>query len=68
MDLTLEPYIAFPKLIVSDDGKQMTNADFDIVLRDNPEWFEYCSLVLAKEGFSSERFCFEVQVKEPVEK
>ncbi|XP_052472137.1 E3 ubiquitin-protein ligase TRIM39-like [Carassius gibelio] len=63
VDVTLDPDTAFPKLILSDDRKQVTSADFDIVLRDNPERFNFCSLVLAKEGFSSGRFYFEVQVK-----
>ncbi len=63
MDVTLDPDTAFPKLILSDDRKQVTSADFDIVLRDNPERFNLCSLVLAHEGFSSGRFYFEVQVK-----
>lgn len=63
MDVTLDPDTSFPKLILSDDRKQVTSADFDIVLRDNPERFNLCSLVLAHEGFSSGRFYFEVQVK-----
>uniref|UniRef100_A0A8C2JN02 E3 ubiquitin-protein ligase TRIM39-like n=1 Tax=Cyprinus carpio TaxID=7962 RepID=A0A8C2JN02_CYPCA len=63
VDVTLDPETAYPKLILSDDRKQVTSSDFDIVLRDNPERFNFCYLVLAKEGFSTGRFYFEVQVE-----
>ncbi|KAL0166875.1 hypothetical protein M9458_038723, partial [Cirrhinus mrigala] len=52
------------KLILSDDGKQVRHGDTEQKLPDNPERFDTCPCVLGKEGFSSGRFYFEVQVKE----
>ncbi|KAL1260642.1 hypothetical protein QQF64_008469, partial [Cirrhinus molitorella] len=63
VDVTLDPDTAYPKLILSDDGKQVTSEDIKHKLPDNPKRFDYCSCVLAKQGFSSDRFYFEVQVK-----
>uniref|UniRef100_A0A3B1INX0 B30.2/SPRY domain-containing protein n=1 Tax=Astyanax mexicanus TaxID=7994 RepID=A0A3B1INX0_ASTMX len=48
VDVTLDPDTAQPYLILSDDGKQR---------------FNQCSCVLGKEGFSSGRFYYEVQVR-----
>ncbi|KAI5615189.1 bloodthirsty-relatedprotein family, member 22 isoform X2, partial [Silurus asotus] len=47
----------------SDDGKQVYDGDTSQNLPDNPERFDYCVCVLGKEGFSSGRFYYEVQVK-----
>ncbi|KAL0166828.1 hypothetical protein M9458_038672, partial [Cirrhinus mrigala] len=52
-----------PKLILSDDGKQVREEDIIKNLPDNPERFDTDVSVLGKEGFSSGRFYFEVQVK-----
>ncbi|XP_059191740.1 E3 ubiquitin-protein ligase TRIM21-like [Centropristis striata] len=63
VDLTLDPDTANPWLILSDDGKQVSFGDVKKNLPDNPERFDYCASVLAKQSFSSGRFYFEVQVK-----
>ncbi|XP_051719271.1 E3 ubiquitin-protein ligase TRIM39-like isoform X2 [Ctenopharyngodon idella] len=63
VDVTLDPDTAHPILILSAYGKKVTYGDIERKLKDNPKRFDYCSCVLAKEGFSSGRFYFEVQVK-----
>ncbi|XP_062850603.1 E3 ubiquitin-protein ligase TRIM39-like [Trichomycterus rosablanca] len=63
VNMILDPDTAHPYLILSDDGKQVTDGDTEQNLPDNPERFDYCVCVLGKEGFSSGRFYYEVQVK-----
>ncbi|XP_054476629.1 LOW QUALITY PROTEIN: E3 ubiquitin-protein ligase TRIM21-like [Anoplopoma fimbria] len=63
VDVTLDPDTAQPKLILSDDGKQVKHGDVRKNLPDNPERFDPYVNVLAKQSFSSGRFYYEVQVK-----
>ncbi|XP_073715790.1 zinc-binding protein A33-like [Misgurnus anguillicaudatus] len=67
VDVTLDPDTAHPNLILSKERKQMRTGDIQHKLPDNPERFDYCVFVLGKEGFSSGRFYFEVQVKDKTE-
>ncbi|XP_068459951.1 E3 ubiquitin-protein ligase TRIM39-like [Clinocottus analis] len=63
VDVTLDPHTAHPKLILSDDGKQVKQSDVLQHLLDNPERFNRSLNVLAKQSFFSGRFYYEVQVK-----
>ncbi|XP_070683577.1 E3 ubiquitin-protein ligase TRIM21-like [Pempheris klunzingeri] len=63
VDVNLDPDTAHPKLILSDDGKQVSVSDVRKKLPDNPERFSKCIIVLGEQSFSSGRFYFEVQVK-----
>ncbi|XP_059191701.1 E3 ubiquitin-protein ligase TRIM21-like [Centropristis striata] len=63
MDLILDQDTAFPKLILSDDGKQVHCGDVKKNLPDNPERFDLCPNILSKQSFSSGRCYYEVQVE-----
>uniref|UniRef100_A0A4W4FPQ3 E3 ubiquitin-protein ligase TRIM39-like n=1 Tax=Electrophorus electricus TaxID=8005 RepID=A0A4W4FPQ3_ELEEL len=63
VDVTLDPDTAHPDLFLSDNGKQVTYGDIRQNLPDNPERFDHSLSVLGKEGFSSGRFYYEVQVR-----
>ncbi|XP_067110307.1 E3 ubiquitin-protein ligase TRIM39-like [Osmerus mordax] len=63
VDVTLDPDTAFLYLTLSEDGKQVSFGDIRQDLLDNPDRFDLCPSVLAKQGFSSGRFYYEVQVE-----
>ncbi|XP_029529486.2 E3 ubiquitin-protein ligase TRIM39-like [Oncorhynchus nerka] len=62
VDVTLDPDTAHHKLVVSEDGKQVRRGDIPQNLPDNPKRFNQYWIVLAKDGFSSGRFYYEVTV------
>ncbi|KAK2832597.1 hypothetical protein Q7C36_016059, partial [Tachysurus vachellii] len=63
VDVTLDPDTAHPELILSADGKQVTDGDKRQNLPDTPQRFNRCICVLGKQSFSSGRFFYEVQVR-----
>ncbi|XP_067115921.1 E3 ubiquitin-protein ligase TRIM21-like [Osmerus mordax] len=67
VDVTLDPDTAHPKLFLSDNGKQVRHGDKTLTLLDGPARFFPGISVLGRQGFSSGRFYFEVQVKGKVE-
>ncbi|CAL8377131.1 unnamed protein product [Boreogadus saida] len=63
VDVTLDPDTAHPRLILSEDGKQVHDGGVAKKLPDIPKRFTQFIHVLARQSFSSGRFYFEVQVK-----
>ncbi|XP_059382935.1 nuclear factor 7, ovary-like [Carassius carassius] len=63
VDVTLDPDTAHPHLILSDDGKQVSRGGIKQNVPENPKRFDNVVCVLAKQGFSSGIFYYEVQVK-----
>ncbi|XP_027034210.2 zinc-binding protein A33-like [Tachysurus fulvidraco] len=63
VDVTLDPDTAHPELILSADGKQVTHGDIQQNLPDTPQRFNRYIFVMGKQGFSSGRFYYEVQVR-----
>ncbi|KAK2858709.1 hypothetical protein Q5P01_003329 [Channa striata] len=61
VNVSLNPDTAYPKLILSDDGKQVAHGDSKQNLPDKPERFKSCFGVLAKQSFASGRFYYEVE-------
>lgn len=63
VDVTLDPDTAHPKLILSENRKQVHHGDVALSLPDNPKRFYPGVSVLGQESFSSGRFYYEVLVK-----
>ncbi|XP_041695018.1 E3 ubiquitin-protein ligase TRIM39-like [Coregonus clupeaformis] len=63
VDVTLDPDTAYPELILSVDGKQVRCGYQSQNLSKNPKRFTYMYSVLGKEGFSSGKSYYEVEVK-----
>uniref|UniRef100_A0A8C4XDA0 B30.2/SPRY domain-containing protein n=1 Tax=Erpetoichthys calabaricus TaxID=27687 RepID=A0A8C4XDA0_ERPCA len=61
-DVTFDPETANPYLIVSEDGKEVRHTDTRQRVTDNPKRFDCCVNVLAREGFTSGRHYWEVEV------
>ncbi|XP_058877603.1 tripartite motif-containing protein 75-like [Acipenser ruthenus] len=61
--VVLDPYTAYPKLILSRDGKRLRLGDETrAVSDDNPERFDYWECAVGQEGFTSGRHFWEVDV------
>lgn len=63
VDLTFDPDTANRTLVISQDGKQVTDGNIEQNLPNYPNRFEMFPEVLAKEGFTTGKFYYEVQVK-----
>ncbi|XP_062373228.1 erythroid membrane-associated protein-like [Sardina pilchardus] len=63
VDVTLDPDTAHANFILSADGKQVRCGDTKQNVPDNPKRFSPVVCVLGKQGFSTGKFYYEVQVK-----
>ncbi|XP_059190481.1 E3 ubiquitin-protein ligase TRIM21 [Centropristis striata] len=61
-DITLDASTAHPRLIISADGKQVHCGDRNQSVPDNPERFDRVVCVLGRQGFSTGRHYWEVEV------
>ncbi|TKS65205.1 Zinc finger protein RFP [Collichthys lucidus] len=63
VDLTFDPDTAFCSLVISQDRKQVIDGDTEQSLPKYRKRFEVCPEVLTKEGFTTGKFYYEVQVE-----
>lgn len=63
VDLTFDPDTAHCSLVISQNGKQVATVATKQNVAYNPKRFKMYPEVLAKEGFTTGQFYFEVQVK-----
>uniref|UniRef100_A0A8C3F5N9 Butyrophilin subfamily 1 member A1-like n=1 Tax=Chrysemys picta bellii TaxID=8478 RepID=A0A8C3F5N9_CHRPI len=61
-NVTLDPDTAHPHLVLSDGQKSVKWEDTEQDLPDDPERFDTARCVLGCEGFTSGRYCWEVEV------
>lgn len=62
VDVVLDPYTAHPNIVLSADGKQAGRGELLHIVPDNPQRFDPVICVLAKRGYVSGRFYFQVSV------
>lgn len=63
VDVTLDPNTAHSALQLSEDGRRVHHRGGRRSLPDNPERFDPCCCVLARQAFASGSFYFEVQLE-----
>uniref|UniRef100_A0A8C9SG97 Zinc-binding protein A33-like n=1 Tax=Scleropages formosus TaxID=113540 RepID=A0A8C9SG97_SCLFO len=62
VEVTLDPNTSHPALIVSEDGKQVSDGTTELCVPNNPERFDSCLCVLGTKGFACGRHYWEVFV------